>query len=294
MKKIWVPIVLLLASISSPLILDSSFPSVNSVDISMSPLPEHSMCPPSLGGHIEKIDDQIFESENKEQIQVCLNKNEISVTDKYGNECGKISYTIPCLSLGADSTVCQENIDKINSYFCEEMSMFWRRKDTSELLSKAQNYAQCGTQNIPTFSSEVTTQIVQANDGIFSIRQVKHWYAGGTISDLECGVTFNLYTGECLSLNDFIDCSLDDFCVQTVDFLYNRICNSGRMSVSKEEISVRCNPSTLNIYNFYAYEREIYVPIPSASSSEADTIVCWSLEQQAPIKLFVGHTSTNG
>jgi len=251
------------------------------------------ICASREGGHIGKIDDQIFGAGEK-QVKVCLKKSEISVTDQYGNICGTVSYTSPYLSLGLDNTLRQESIDEINGYFREELDEFWGREDTGELLVKAQSYAQCGTQNIPIFSSEVDTQIVQAGDGIFSIRQVQHWYAGGTISDLECGATFSLYTGRRLALDEFIDCSLEDFCVQIVDFLYDGICDSGRIPVSKEELSIRCDASTLDSYNFFVYEGDVYIPIPSVSSSEADMVVCWSIAQQTPTQLFLGRTSTSG
>ena len=255
---------------------------------------EESICPPLEGGHIEKIDDLIFGGGENKGLKVSLRKNEVSIMGKSGNKCGKISYTIPFLTVDLDDSINQEAVEKINQYFESDMADFWNRSDTSEIFNKAQSYAQNNAKCQPIYSSEVMTQIVYVNKEIFSVRQIKHWYSGGTISDLECGMTFSLRTGERMSVEEFINCPLDDFCMQIVDFLYKEIPNLGLSPSSKEELVVRYNSSSLNTYQFFVCEENLYIPLPSAYSSEADKIICWSIDQQKPYKLFLGHTSTTG
>lgn len=211
----------------------------------------------------------------------------ISISNAEGMLYGLISYEVPMLSPALDPAIRQDTADKINNFFNLEKERFFSSQGVGVVIDRAHECIASGLLPIPLFSATVLTEIVQCENDIFSVRQLEHWFSGGTNNDYERGLTFSLTTGERLYASDFISLPLEDFTSKLVDYLYENLC--GEVIVcTKNELQDAYAYSSYKEYSFFVKGDMLYVILPSQSTAGLDKIVCWSIVQLKPVQLIYG------
>lgn len=235
---------------------------------------------------ISSILGDAFDTDFRKGSAITCNQT-ISISSSEGMLYGLIAYEVPILSPSLNPAICQATVDEINNFFRLEKDRFFSSQGVSVVIDRAYECVASGLFPIPLFSATVLTEIVQCENDIFSVRQLEHWFSGGTNNDYEHGLTFSLTTGKRLYISDFISLPLEDFTSKLVDYLYDKLCTE-EIVCTKDELQKAYSYSSYEEYSFFIEDDMLYVILPAQSTSGLDKIVCWSLEQLEPVQFVYG------
>ena len=240
--------------------------------------------------HLIPLTSQLCQDTEKGQVDLYFKERSTALVSADGRLYGYLGATVPVLfqRVGEESEVPEASLDLINSYLEETSNSFLEGEGIQHVEEQVNNTLfHVGNEPHPIFSAIQQSEISQNDHNILSVRQIEHWFSGGTNADHENGVTFDLKTGHVLTLADFIPIPLDEFHNKLEIFLRDTtdLSAGGQSSDHFREVYAYSN---YDEYSFFIYEDTPYIILPAESTSEVDKIVRWSTTAQAPEQLYRG------
>lgn len=242
------------------------------------------------GNDLIPLTSHLCQNTEKGQVNLYFKEQSTALVSAEGRLYGYLGAKVPVLfqRVGEESEVPEASLDLINSYF-EETSNSFLESEGIQRAKEQVNYTlfHLGNEPHPIFSAIQQSEVSQNDNNILSVRQIEHWFLGGTNADYEDGVTFDLKTGQVLTLSDFIPIPLNEFHNKLEIFLRNTTDSSagGQLSDNFREVYAYSN---YDEYPFFIYEDTPYIILRAQSTSEVDKIVRWSTTSQAPEQLYRG------
>lgn len=230
------------------------------------------------------------------QANLYFKEQSVSFKSSDGQLYGLITSNTPVLFWKEDgaNAVSKNSLDAINSYLENESNNFIESDAAQHLEQQVDELLfRLGNRPVPNFSAIRDCEILQNNDDILSIRCTEHWFAGGTNNNYEGGITFNLKTGQVLSLAHFIQIPLHEFHAKITELMSNS---------ALWDIQSYSEDSSQNIYAYDSYDEYLffvsentpYIIFPAQATSEADQIACWSRQKDGSFALTLVTNNGDG
>jgi hypothetical protein len=158
-----------------------------------------------------------FNADDKQTIELKYDRIEEIVRDDNGNVLAEMYFVKPIL-IGN-----QESVKIINQFFEREANYFFR--NSGELVNskygdynqfmrsvdEAREYYGDSALAEHNFANTVNVKMMYQNEEIISFKEETFWFAGGINNYSYYGETFNLQSGEILTVEEFTEQDLKDF-----------------------------------------------------------------------------------
>jgi len=253
---------------------------------------------PKTEAIFSEVPDLSVQLEEGSKYSYCLVRREQTVLSRQDNSvCSSMYYEMPVVlffdrelqgyvfdkefQYGVSNNENAE-IAAINVAFEQKCCDFFENAAEFTLLSQDLAIRHTGEYGI--YCNQLETQVTQCDESIFSVRQILHWCTYGLETWSEFGLTFNMKTGELLSLDDFVDMDYDTFYETILNFIFDKIPDSWGMEPKRDFYGYLFHD--FSDHDFYYKDGSLYIIFP-AISNENGWIVRWSVEDSTPMECLL-------
>lgn len=210
----------------------------------------------------------MLENISSEVLSIRIERlDDLSIRNEKNELIADISYEIPVIT--GENTVVT---NKINSHFEDLSSDFINDTNQSNLLmddsmkifiqhvNEKIKYSGDADLVVSPFFNRVLSDIIFFDENIMSIRQKFDWMAGGVYDFVYRGEVFDLNTGEKLTLDYFIEDSLEVFNEKVISNIKEQLEVSYRNDLqSRDDILTTYQNYKWEDYNFYYDGKNVYI-----------------------------------
>lgn len=240
---------------------------------------------------IMEITSPVIQSEDRNTFSYCLMLKEQTILSRQDHSvCSSMCYEMPIIlsfdeELQEYTTSSDKNpgVAAVNAIFEQKCRNFF--EDAAEFTALSKELATHHAGELGKFYNELKTQVTQCDKSIFSVCQIVHWCTYGLENWSISGLTFNLETGELLTLDAFLNMDYATFNNTILDFLFDNIPNDWRTDTKKE--FYKSLFKDFSDHEFFCADGSLYIIFP-AISNEDDLIVQWSIVDSIPVECFYG------